>query len=223
MDIPLWKKWLSYITPVKLEETSSDHNPELTVMLDRGRVQLLSGDAIYSWDDLYHNFGKAFQEINPAQYEYQDVLLLGLGLGSIPYILEKTHGLRYHYTAVEWDEAIIDLADRYTFSRLDSSVEMVTADASVFVEVCEEEYDMVIIDLFEDSRMPAEFETTEFLEACITLLRTDGLLLINRLSRSYQDKIRSERYYETVFQKALHGAWQIDTDGNLILCWQKKG
>jgi len=222
MHLPIWKKWLSYITPVRLESASSDHNPELTVMLDRGRVQLLSGDAIYSWDDLYHNFTKAFDKIGPAQYGYQDVLLLGLGLGSVPFILEKRHGLKYHYTAVEWDEAVIELADRYTFSRLESSIEMVTADAAVFVEICEEDFDMIIIDLFEDSRMPAEFESPEFLEACTSMLRPDGLLLINRLSRTHQDRVRSDRYYENTFQKNLHGAWFIDTDGNMILCWQKK-
>jgi 2-polyprenyl-3-methyl-5-hydroxy-6-metoxy-1,4-benzoquinol methylase len=69
--------------------------------------------------------------------------------------------------------------------------------------------------------MPTEFETTEFLEACVTMLRPEGMILINRLSRSNSDKVRSERYYENVFQKSLHGAWIIDTDGNMILCWKK--
>lgn len=221
MEVPLWKRWLSYLTPLTLEVTASPLNPELTVVLDRGRLQLLSGDAIYSWDDLYFNFAKAFEVLEPAQRGYQEVLLLGLGLGSVPYILEKKHHTNYYYTAVEWDEVVADLADRYTFSRLKSPVEMVVADAAIFVEICSERYDMVVVDLFQDSKTPAEFETVAFLDACVGLLRPGGLLLINRLSKSDRDQVLAERYWEGVFKKTLPGAAMVDTDGNWILYWER--
>jgi predicted membrane-bound spermidine synthase len=221
MEVPLWKRWLSYLTPLTLEVTSSPLNPELTVLVDRGRLQLLSGDAIYSWDDLYLNFAKAFEVLEPAGRGYQEVLVLGLGLGSVPYLLEKKHQVTYYYTAVEWDEVVADLADRYTFSRLKSPVEMVVADASVFVEVCTERYDMVVVDLFQDSQTPEEFETTEFLEACVGLLRPGGLLLLNRLSKTNKDQVLAERYLEGTFKKVLPEGQMIDTDGNWILYWER--
>ncbi|MBK8426044.1 MAG: hypothetical protein IPL27_08815 [Lewinellaceae bacterium] len=84
MKIPRWKKWLSHLTPITIEETASEHNPELTVALSRGRLQLLSGDAIYSWDDLYQNFIIAFDHLKIDEEPFEDVLILGLGLGSIP-------------------------------------------------------------------------------------------------------------------------------------------
>jgi hypothetical protein len=126
MDIPTWKKWLSHLTPLTIEEAGSIQNPELSVMLDRGRLQLLSGDAIYSWDDLYHNFTKAFEVLQPEKRTIEDVLLLGLGLGSVPYILEKKHQTKYHYTAIEWDETVSELAERYTLSRLESPATVIT-------------------------------------------------------------------------------------------------
>jgi len=221
MQIPRWKKWLSHLTPLTLEETGSELNPELTVALSKGRVQLLAGEAIYSWDDLYQNFDIAFGELKLEARHYDDVLLLGLGLGSIPVLLEKKYGRDYRYTAVEWDETVADLALRYTLGRLKSPVDVITADAEVFVAVCQETFDIVIVDIFEDDLTPPQFETTEFLEACDELLRPGGLLLFNRLYGEDKDRIAAERFFERTFKKVFPEAWAIDTRGNWIICTQK--
>lgn len=222
MHIPTWKKWLSHLTPFILEESASEQNPELSVVLSRGRIQLLSGEAIYSWDDLYNNFIIAFDRLKIKERKIEDVLLLGLGLGSIPYILEKVHHCRYHYTAIEWDETVAHLAAKYTLNRLESSVQIVTADAEVFVQVTEELYDLLIIDIFEDEITPPQFCTEEFLEDCATLLHPGGLLLFNRLhGEDVSIRQVTERFFERSFKKVFPEAWAIDTKGNWILCAEK--
>lgn len=210
------------MVPFTLEETSSEQNPELSVMLYRGRLQLLSGDAIYSWDDLYKNFLLAFDRLKIDERPIQDVLVLGLGLGSIPYMLEKVFHRDYHYTAIEWDETISELAARYTLSRLSSPVDILTADAEVFVQVTEESYDLVIVDIFEDELTPPQFETEKFLQDCDLLLRPGGLLMFNRLHGG-DDSIRlvTERFYERKFRQVFPGAKYIDTEGNWILYYEK--
>jgi len=223
MHIPFWKKWYSYLTPITLEEKASAQNPELSVVLSRGRIQLLSGDAIYSWDDLYKNFLVAFDRLNIDERKIEDVLLLGLGLGSIPFMLENVFHRIYYYTAVEYDETVADLAAKYTLSRLKSSVEIVTADAEIFVQVTEEQYDMLIIDIFEDEITPPQFCTVEFLEKCAELLRPGGLLLFNRLhGEDVSIRQVTERFFERSFKSVFPEAWAIDTKGNWILCAEKK-
>jgi SAM-dependent methyltransferase len=219
MKIPRWKKWLSHLTPITLEVAASDQNPELRVALSRGRVQLLSGEAIYSWDDLYKNFLIAFDELQIDEREIKDVLLLGMGLGSVPYMLEKVFRRTYHFTAIEWDETVAELAYKYTLSRLESPVELVTADAEVFVELCEDQYDMLIIDIFEDEITPPQFCSVDFLENCKKLLRPGGILLFNRL-HGEDEAIRSvtERFFVQTFKKVFQEGWFIDTKGNWILC-----
>ncbi len=219
MKIPRWKKWLSHLTPITLEVAASDQNPELRVALSRGRVQLLSGEAIYSWDDLYKNFLIAFDELKIDEREIKDVLLLGMGLGSVPYMLEKVFRRTYHFTAIEWDETVAELAFKYTLSRLESPVELITADAEVFVELCEDQYDMLIIDIFEDEITPPQFCSVDFLEDCKKLLRPGGLLLFNRL-HGEDEAIRSvtERFFVQTFKKVFREGWFIDTKGNWILC-----
>jgi spermidine synthase len=222
MQIPFWKKWMSYVSPVTLEETGTELNPELCVRLDRGRLQLLSGNAIYSWDDLYRNFTIALGEIalhrRPAE---QDVLLLGLGLGSVPYILEKVYFCGFHYLAVEWDEGIAELAQRYTLSRLDSSVEVVIADADLYVDICEDQFDLLIMDIFEDQTTPPHFETEDFLERCAARMRPGALLLYNRLYDRPGDRERTEHFYEQVVKKVFPNSRYVDTDGNWVIIAEK--
>lgn len=217
MRIPLWKKWVSHVLPLTLETAASEQNPELSVMLDRGRLQLLSGNAIYSWDDLYHNFTIAFGTIDWDETPVQDVLILGLGLGSVPYILEKIYERAFQYTAVEWDETVAGLASKYTLSRLQSPVSIIVADADVYLKITDEEFDMVVIDIFEDDRTPAAFETPDFLQACAGLLRPGGLLFYNRLYNSAENVLATERFFEGPFKQVFPEGWKLNTGGNWIL------
>ena len=223
MKIPWWKKLLSYLYPITLEETASEQNPVLTVLLSRGRVQLLSGNAIYSWDDLYQNFLIAFDRLKIDEEQFEEVLVLGLGLGSVPYMLEKVFHRNYYYTAVEWDETVAELASKYTLSRLESPVDVITGDAEVFIHITEEQYDMVIVDIFEDEITPPQFCTPDFLEKCRDLLRPNGMILFNRL-HGEDPSVRhvTERFFERTFKKVLPKAEYIDTKGNWIL-WSRAG
>ncbi len=217
MHFPLWKKWLSYLHPLTLERLSSPKNPQLAVVLDRGRLQLLSGNAIYSWDDLYHNFTLAFGQLDLHNRPIAEVLVLGLGLGSVPFILEKIYGCHYHYTAVEWDEAVVYLASKYTLPRLKSRIDIVVGNADVFVQATEAHFDLIAVDIFEDDHTPASFESVAFLEACRQRLRPKGLLLYNRLYNSDANRQASQVFYRQVFCRVFEEAYDIETNGNLIL------
>lgn len=223
MHIPRWKKWLSRWFPFTLERSSSEYNPDLAVVLDRGRLQLLSGNAIYSWDDLYHNFTLAFATLDLDQEHIEDVLVLGLGLGSVPYMLETLFQQHYRYTAIEVDEAVSELASKYTLPRLKSPVEIITADAGVFVEITEEQYDLIVVDIFEDDHTPEHFETEHFLEACRDRLRPGGLLLYNRLHNTPKNRVRTQRFFDGPFTTVFPEAWKINTGGNWVVAARVSG
>jgi len=115
VTIPFWKKCLSYIKDVPLDHRFSEMNGDLTLLLVKGRFQLCTENAIYSYDDLYDNFTGAFRRMNLDSIPGDQVLLLGLGLGSIPIILEKKFNRQFEYTAVELDEEIVALQEKYTY------------------------------------------------------------------------------------------------------------
>lgn len=214
MEQPFWKETLSHFYEFHLESTSSKYNEELHVHYVRGRYQLTTKNAIYSFGDLYSNFRRAFERINLDNYAIQNVLVLGFGLGSIPQMLEQKFNKSYHYTAVEIDEKIIYLANKYVTSSLASTIEFVCADAYDYVQSCEHQFDMIAIDLFIDDEIPIQFETTTFFEKVKTLLTPDGLLLFNRLAATREDRAISKGFYFSTFKPIFPNGIYLDVGGN---------
>lgn len=217
MRQPLWKILLSYIKEVPIEETGSIYNDSVEVLLSKGEYQLTTPDAIYSYGKRYDNFYEAFTQMDLERIRGEEVLLLGLGLGSIPLMLEKYFHRRYSYTAVEIDESIIHLASKYVLDELESPMTTVCTDALHYVTYCAAEFDMIAMDIFVSTHIPEEFETIDYLENLKDLLSPDGTLLFNRLYYYEADQRRTEQYYEEVFLKVFPSGARLDINGNWIL------
>lgn len=201
-----------------VESTSSEYNPHLYVSLRKGRYQLSTANAVYSFGDLYSNFARIFQRFNWATHPVEEVLLLGLGLGSIPVILEQVHQRKCHYTAVEIDEAVVDLAERYILHELTSPIQTICADARVVVEqLPAEHYDLICVDIFDDDTVPEAFEHPDFLQRIKSLLRPQGVLLFNRLAATAKDQHLSRTFYEGPFTAVFPDGDLIDVGGNYML------
>lgn len=208
---------MSYFFDRHIESVESAYNPNLYVTLKNGRYQLCTSNAIYSYEDLYDNFTRAFQQIDLKKLNAKKVLLLGFGLGSIPYMLEKMFHQKYHYTAVEIDEAVVYLASKYTLKHMESPVEMICTDATFFVEQCTDRFDMICMDIFLDAEVPVQFEKVSFLEKLRDLLTEDGILMYNRLSADSSDTKRTRWFYENEFLPVFPSGTYLDVKTNWIL------
>ncbi len=204
------------MTEVPIQRSGSDVNPLLQVSLIKNRLQLSTEHSIYSYDDLYINFYRAFQAIELPPTGSQ-ILVLGLGLGSIPFILERHYGKIYKYVMVEVDESVIDLASKYSLHRLESPFQIVQADAAVFVQVHSAKYELVIVDLFVDDVIPSYFESQEGTVALRHLLSDSGTLLYNRLYLTGRDKKNTDRFYKEIFQDTFENAQMMPVSGNQII------
>jgi len=198
MTHPWWKTFLSYFKEISLEQTSSPWNPVLEILLVKGRHQVATEDAIYSYDDKYENFAQAYKEINLDNLPGKRVLLLGLGLGSVIYILEKLHAKKYDYVAVEVDQEICRLANDYTLKQLDSYVEVIPREAMAFLSTDENTYDMIIMDIFQSAIIPKNFQNTAYLYDLKSRLNQGGLLLYNRMNISKEDKRQNAAFVKSL-------------------------
>ena len=217
MKQPLWKRLVSYFFEIHIESTSSEFNPHLYVSLYKGRYQLSTANAIYSFEDLYDNFSEAFEEIDLDRLAIQNVLILGFGLGSIPILLEQHFNKEYHYTGIEIDEEVLYLANKYALQDITSGIELVCADANNFIKQSSQKYDMIAVDLFQDDIIPEQFEQAEFLENVKNLLSPNGVLLYNRLAHNDQDIKQSKSFYKNIFTKVFDKGTYIEVNDNWML------
>jgi spermidine synthase len=188
----------------------------------RGRYQLSTAHAVYSFGDLYSNFAQTFKQCKLEDLPGKEVLVLGLGLGSIPYMLEKKLGLDLHYTAVEIDEVIIDLAYRYTLAELDSPIEIICTDAEIFVSSTYQRYDLICMDVFLDDQIPGPFQQVEFLEQLQRLLAPGGLLLFNVLALRKTDRKQAERFFAQVFMPVFPQSTFVEVEYNWVLVNERR-
>jgi len=214
---PFWKKIVSYFTELHIESAPSDINPHLYVSLNRGRYQLCTANAIYSYEDLYDNYSEAFKKVEIEKRKIEKVLILGFGLGSIPFMLEKKFHKKYHYTAIEIDESVIYLATKYALPEIESSIQMICADAFAFVMQCQEQFDLVCMDVFLDDIVPEEFEAEDFLNNLKRLIAKDGLLLFNRLANTPEDLKATQTFFKEKFQPVFPDGRYLEVRGNWML------
>ena len=217
MKIPRWKHWLSHLWEMPLESAASPLNPDLKLGLRRGQLCLSTPNAIYSYGDLYDNFSKSFNQINLGRHGISEVLILGFGLGSIPYMLENVFHKKYRYTGVEADEAIVHWASKYVLPGLASPVEIRMGDALVFAQTCERKFGLICMDIFLDNVVPEEFETIDFLQDLRRILSENGVLLFNRMTFGEADKKQALDFFEKKFRKVFPEGKYIDLGGNWML------
>lgn len=217
-NIPKYRRWLSYITEQVLETTSSEHNDYLQVSLVQGRLQLVAEDAIYSFGDYYLNFRKLFERFDFEQLPLRsNVLILGLGLGSIPELLEDYIGVEYNYVAVEIDPVIIQLASEYSLPQLRSSIEVRQADAYAFLQLDPRRYDLICVDVFQDATIPEHLNGDDFLDLLKNSLAPNGAIAYNRIADTSAHARESLAYYEGPFKKAFPNGELYNSRGNYML------
>ena len=213
------KRYLSYFIELPLERRQSALSGNLALSYRGGRLCLSTEKAIYSYEDLYHNFSQSFAQIRTWPKPGSRVLILGMGLGSIIRLLEKEFGRDYHYTAVELDPEVIALAQNYTLPKLRAQVEIRCAaaqDLSWLNEV--EAFDWIMVDVFVDNLVPQALETAQFLHQLAAKMRDpESMLWFNRLSYNPELQSQSSAYFEQVFKARFPKAEILALGGNSML------
>jgi spermidine synthase len=217
----VFNKYLSYLYDILLEEKSSLFNPVLKLYLSQGQFKLITKGAVYSYGNLYYNFRESFQKLDISKREIKNVLILGLGTGSIIQLLGQKFKLNTSYDIVEIDPVVVELFEKYKNEIGTSSCKIHVTDALDYMKSNQAKYDLVCMDIFCDNTVPEIFETEEFLMNLKNAISTQSVLIYNRLAIDKRDQIKNETFFRT-FQNIFPTASILKLDFNWMFVVDRK-
>jgi spermidine synthase len=189
------KKLLSYFIPVVIHRKKSAVSKDLEIAWNNGQLVLDSKNTNYSYGSLQRILRKGLKNIGYDKIRsMQSVLILGVAGGSVIKTLVDEIKYNGKIVGVEIDSEVIALANEYFALHQIPNVEIVIGDAFEFVLKTREKYDLIIIDIFQDTTMPNFLFEKFFMNRIGDLLRAKGHILFNTMTLDDQHDSRNEKY-----------------------------
>ena len=115
-----------------------------------------------------------------------DILILGNGSGTYATQCERYFGTdSVNITAVEIDQAITDLAEEYF--ELPKDVKVYTYDGRAFLNAIKDQYDVIMVDAYQDITIPFQMSSIEFFTLVRDHLKEDGVMVVNMNMRGQSE------------------------------------
>lgn len=198
MNIPLYKRIISFFHPVWIRGAKeTDNNPELELLLYRGRYQLATKDAIYSDGDKYTPIRTAYKTLGNRLASVKSVLVLGAALGSAVEIMQKK-GYHPDFTLIDNDPLILEWANEL-MPPYNGAIELRQADAKNYLDSNEEKYDLLIVDVFTGRLVPDFITTESFIRNCRLHINTGGSFVLNYIIHEGDEWERFKKIFEVIF------------------------
>lgn len=193
----MFRKILSYLIPITIYKTKSDFSKTLEVTYNNGELVIDSLNTNYSFGSLQRILAKGLRFIGREKIaQMNHILILGVAGGSIIKTLKKEYSFSNKITGVEIDKNIIEIANKYFDLNQIENVEIIIADALEFVRASTSQYDLIVIDIFQDTAMPFFLFEKYFIESLKKITASNGIILFNTmvLEKSHQE--RNDRYLQ---------------------------
>ncbi len=176
------KNIVSFIYPILIESRHGTVTNYLEVMQSNGQYVLNSQKANYSFGGVHIIFDKLFQKINIKQYDFKNVLILGMGAGSIIKLLQEKYDINCSITAVEKDKVVIELAKKYFNIEKYKTLTIINADAFEYSTTTTDTYDLIISDLFVEWDVPKIFASNEYLLNLKRISNNKACIIYNKMT-----------------------------------------
>ena len=199
-------KLLSYLYPITTT-VESDYSGTLEITWYNGKKHLNTKNANYSYGSLQHILKFGLEKIELKKVN--SVLLLGLGGGSVIETLRNDFKYDKRITAVDIDPKIIEIAKNEFNLVEDEHLEIICEDALHFLQSNSSTFDLIIIDLFIDVKVPDAFLKLVFWNDVLKASSTNGSVLFNAFLEKTKSKalnniiefLKSHFYKTEIFEK----------------------
>ncbi|RWW96630.1 spermidine synthase [Flavobacterium cerinum] len=188
-------KFLSYFIPINIYKKKSEISQNLEVTWNNGQLVLDSKNTNYSYGSLQRILRKGLLYIGFERIRgFDNILVLGVAAGSVIKTIAEEIKFKGQITGVEIDHAAIEIANTYFDLNKIDNCKIVIDDAFEFVLKTKEKYDLIIIDIFQDTVMPNFLFEDFFINRVNLLLNINGFILFNTMTLTKKDFDRNIHY-----------------------------
>ncbi len=176
------RRLLSYLIPINVYQKNSAISKSIEVNWNNGELVIDSKNTNYSYGSLQRILriglkGIGFENIR----EMERILVLGVGGGSVFKTLVDEIKYKKELIGVEIDAEMIQIANDYFQLDKIPNLTIIIDDAFEFVLKTKKTYDLIIIDIFEDTKMPNFLYEKFFMHRIVDLLNNNGFILFNTM------------------------------------------
>ena len=195
------RKFLSYLISITIYKTKSGWSKSIEVTWTNGELVMDSENTNYSYGSLQRILRLGLKKIGFRQIKsMKKILVLGVAGGSVIKTLNEEIRFKGTITGVEIDPEIIKVANSYFHLNKIRNLTIVIADAFEFVLQTHEKYDLIIVDIFQDTKMPSFLFENFFTEKLCALLQNKGYIIFNTMVLNKNDNKRNEKYCNEFYQ-----------------------
>lgn len=188
------KRLLSYLYPIKIHSQKSAISKSLEITWANGDLVMDSLNTNYSYGSLQRILKLGLRNIGFDNIKKMShILVLGVAGGSVIKTLVDDVQYLGKITGVEIDKEIIKIANEYFELDKIPQLEIVIDDAFEFVLKTNDKYDLIIVDVFQDTKMPNFLFETFFIDRICYLLKCQGKILFNTMLLDKADNLRNEK------------------------------
>jgi len=196
------QKLFSYFIPIKIFKKKSARSKVIEVTWANGELVLDSENTNYSYGSLQRILRYGLRNIGYQNIlKMNHILLLGVAGGSVIKTLVDEIEYKGKITGVEIDTDIIQIANEYFKLNEIGQLEIVIDDAFEFVLKTTQKYDLIIIDIFEDTHMPNFLFESFFSNRICSILNKKGFILFNTMILDEAHNVRNRKYISEINPK----------------------
>ena len=191
----MFAKFFSYFIPINVHKKNSAISNTLEVTWNNGELVLDSKNTNYSYGSLQRILRKGLKYIGFERIKkFESILILGVAGGSVIKTIVDEIKFKGKITGVEIDAQVVEIANKYFKLNEIKNLELVVDDAFEFVLKTKEKYDLIVIDIFQDTKMPNFLFEDFFINHVNSLLKVNGFILFNTMVIYEKDRIRNVDY-----------------------------
>lgn len=199
------KRLLSYFYPIKIHSQKSILSKSLEITWANGDLVMDSLNTNYSYGSLQRILKLGLENIGFTKIQKMEhILVLGVAGGSVIKTLVDDIQFKGKVTGVEIDSEIIKIANQYFKLDQIPKLEIVIDDAFEFVLKTTDKYDLIVVDIFQDTKMPNFLFETFFIDRICFLLKAKGNILFNTMLLNEADNIRNKKLINEFNKEYFH-------------------